>query len=288
MKQFLSLFISSICICSVYACSTPIHITRSRLMMGHVPVIVSIKTNKINQNKAIETTEEAYTIAQALENKLSEYNVDSEISCLNREAGKKYCSLSSDTLYLLNLAQVINQKTKGAFDIRYPSKSKQGKSGSILLIANEAKLNNSQTRIGIASLSKGYILDRMAETFQSKGFEALINAGSDIRAIGGPWKVSIQIPGSDYNHHSSNLEIKNAALTSSGNFENKNNIIDPKTSLPIQNKNAVSVLAPMATLANALSTSLYVMGPQGNKLILDNFPGTKIFWINEKGNTTNH
>lgn len=283
MKSFFTLFFSFICICSFYACSSSLQITRSRLMMGHVPVTITVKTNKNNLNKAIETTEEAYTLAQSLENKLSEYNPNSEISCLNREAGKKYCPLSPDTVFLLNLAQEINQKTKGAFDIRFPSQSKQGKEGIILLLVNEAKLNHPQTRIGIASLAKGYIIDQIVEFLKSKGFDALVNAGGDIRATGGPWKVAIQIPGADYGKNTKPFILNNQALTTSGNYENEKNIIDPKTSIAIENKSAVSVIAPNTTLANALSTALYVLGPEENKLILDHFPEIKILWINENG-----
>lgn len=265
------------------ACAHSIQITRTRLMMGHVPVHISLRTSSQNQDKALGASEAAYTLAQTLENKFSEYKPTSEISCLNQNAGKKFCSLSEDTVKLLNFAQEINQKTKGAFDIRFPSLSEAGKKGMILLLVNEAKLSDSQTRIGIASLAKGYILDQMIELIQTQGFEAIVDAGGDIRTSGGPWKVAIQIPGADYGRNTKMFEIKNQALTTSGNYENPKNVIDPQSSKPIQNKNAVSVIANNATLANALSTALYVLGPEGNKIILQNFPGIQILWVNEKG-----
>ncbi len=265
------------------SCAPPIQVTRSRLMMGHVPVNISIRTSNQNEEKALQASEEAYTLAQKLENKLSEYNSSSEISCLNQKAGKDFCTLSEETVRLLNLAQEINQKTEGAFDIRFPSLSEAGKKGMILLLVNEGKLANSQTRIGIASLAKGYILDQMVELLQTKGFEALVDAGGDIRASGGPWKVAIQIPGEDYGKNTSVFKIKDQALTTSGNYENEKNIVDPKTSKPIQSKNAVSVIATNATLANALSTALYVLGSSGNKIIHQNFSDIQIFWVNERG-----
>lgn len=263
--------------------SKEIFVTRSRLMMGHVPINITLKTQKTEQDKAIAATELAYEKAKELETKLSEYDSNSEISCLNKNAGKNFCALSKETIQLLNLAQEINQKTRGAFDIRFPSLSQRGKNGMILLLVNEGKLADPQTRIGIASLSKGYILDQMIELIQTQGFEAIVDAGGDIRTSGGPWKVAIQIPGAEYGRNTKMFKIKNQALTTSGNYENPKNVIDPQSSKPIQNKNAVSVIANNATLANALSTALYVLGPEGNKMILQNFPGIQILWVNEKG-----
>jgi len=257
-------------------------------MMGHVPVNITVKARSGEMSRALETMEAAYARAQSLIEKLSEYELTSEISCLNRNAGKKFCGLSEETVKLLQIAQEIREKTGGAFDIRFPSPNLQGKQGLILLLVNEGKLANPQTKIGIASLAKGYILDQMAQIFESQNLEAIVDAGGDIRASGGPWKVAIQIPGRAYGENSKPFTIRNEALTTSGNYENERNIVDPKSSMPIERKGAVSVIAPQATLANALSTAFYVLGEQKSEEILQKFPGIEMIWLNPQGQITRY
>lgn len=264
--------------------SKTVTISRSKLLMGHVPVNISIKTSPENKENVLLATDEAYKKAQEIETKLSSYNPDSEISCLNQKAGKSYCSLSEETVKLLNFAQELRQKTEGAFDIRFASPTPQGKNGMILLLVNEGRLANPATQIKIDSLAKGYILDQMIEVLQSKGFEnALVDAGGDIRASGGPWKVSIQIPDAAYGKNTKPFEIRNQALTTSANYENSKNVVDPANLKPVVRKESVSVIANSATLANGLSTALYVLGPTKDALIKNNFPGIQIFWVNQKG-----
>lgn len=265
------------------ACSSKTYVTRSRLMMGHVPVNITIQTQKNNQEKAIEASEVAYKKAQALEAKFSEYNPDSEISCLNQKAGKAFCDLSIETIQLLHLAQELNRETAGAFDIRFASKTHKGRYGIILLLVNEGKLGNRETRIGVSSLAKGYILDQMIESIKAQGFDAIVDAGGDIRASGGPWKVAIQIPGKGYGENTLPFHIQNQALTTSGNYENKSNVIDPIHSKPVQNQKSVSIIADSATLANALSTAFYVLGESQSAQILSKFQNIKMIWTSPQG-----
>lgn len=171
------------------ACSSKIHVTRSRLIMGQVPVHITVKIKPEQKELAVQTIETAFTEAAKIESKLSEHNPSSEISCLNQNAGKAFCDLSPETVTLIRLGQEINAQTEGAFDIRSASKSPQGRKGMILLLVDEGKLTHAQTRIGIASLAKAYILDQIAKMIQSKGFDAMIDAGgtqSNYKSISTP------------------------------------------------------------------------------------------------------
>src|SRR4029453_8570910 len=93
--------------------------TRSRLLMGHVPVNVTLRTSSSLKEKALEMSEGAYELAQGLERKISEYQPDSEISCLNRQAGKASCEVSSETLELLRFGLSLSDQTDHALDLRF-------------------------------------------------------------------------------------------------------------------------------------------------------------------------
>lgn len=267
------------------ACTKPSSLfTRSRLVMGHVPLNIQIKILSQDKEKALQATEKAYEIEKELEAKISEYNPESEVSCLNRNAGKNFCKLSAETLWILNKALELQEQTGGAFDIRFASPSSKGRHGKILIKTDSALLDDPETRIGLGSLGKGFILDRMLDFLKSQGFASVIlDAGGDILAGEGKWKVKIQIPGHAYGKNTKGFWISEEALTTSSNHENKNNVWNPHTGKAVEEKSSVSVKAKSAALANALSTSFYVLGEQKSREILKRFPQAQMIWVNERG-----
>jgi thiamine biosynthesis lipoprotein len=134
--------------------------------------------------------------------------------------------------------------------------------------------------ITLDGIAKGYIIDKAAEKLIGQGIRhALINAGGDIRTIGDkgdskPWTIAIEDPLKQKDYPDV-IAITNKSIATSGNYEvffdrEKvfHHIINPKTGLsPIINA-SVSVKAPTAMEADALSTTLFVTEPgQGGRLI---------------------
>ena len=257
---------------------------RSKLMMGHVPVSVILRTTADLREKALEATEKAYEIAEKIERKISEYQPNSEISCLNQNAGKRSCTISQETYEILNQSLEMTQKTESAFDIRFASLSNAGRVAPILLQPHRARLTHSDARIGVAAIGKGYILDAMLQMLKKQGFQqALIDGGGDIQASGGPWKVAIQVPGRSPHELSRKFEINDQALATSGNYEQAGNVRDPRTLEKVVRSSSVSVIAPTLTLANALTTAFYVMGEKMSLSYLSKFPGIQLFWADPDG-----
>ena len=254
--------------------------------MGHVPVNVTIQTSPDQKEKALAASEEAYQLAQSLEKKISEYQSDSEISCLNRQAGKAACLLSPETLGLLKFGMEMTEKTQGAFDLRFGSLSTQGRQGAIIFEENRVRLADRATRIGVGSIGKGLIIDALIEFFRSKGFsKALVDAGGDLRALGGPWKVAIQTPGAATGEISKIFEIRDQALATSGNYEQPGHLVDPRTGTKVIREASVTVIADRHVLANGLSTAFYVMGEEESAVLLQKFPGVQMIWTLAKGVT---
>ncbi|MFO1518317.1 MAG: FAD:protein FMN transferase [bacterium] len=256
-----------------------ISLTRSRLLMGHVPVNVTIQTSSERKKEALEASEEAYSLAQSIEKKISEYQPDSEISCLNRMAGKGSCRLSDETLSFLKEGKSLSDLTGHAFDLRFASLSAAGRKGEILLEGHQGRLAHPDTRLGVGSIGKGMILDAMIEFLKSRGFTAaLVDAGGDLRALGGPWKVAIQKPGAPPGTFSKVFEIRDRAIATSGNYEQPGHISDPRTGEKITRNLSVTVIADRHVLANAVSTAFYVMGEEESRKYLPQFSGILILW----------
>jgi FAD:protein FMN transferase len=273
--------------CLLPACaSQPIVFTRSRLLMGHVPVNISIKTSANQKARALAASEAAYQLASRLEAQISEFQANSEISCLNRNAGKQPCSLSPDTLELLQKAVAISAQTDHAFDIRFASNSPVGRKGEIKIYpqSSQALLSNRDTKIGISSIGKGFIVDKMVGLLDHEGFNnVLIDAGGDLMAKGGPWRVAIQVPGAKPGEYSNEQLITDRAMGSSGLYEQGHHIIDPRTGKNIDNFGGITVLADNLTLASALGTGFFVLGEKGFLKYLPNFPKIQVYWINPSG-----
>lgn len=264
----------------------PIVVTRSQLLMGNVPVNVSLKVQARQKAAALDAGNAAYDLARSLEAKVSEYRSDSEVSCLNRNAGKVPCPLSPETLDLLRRAIEFSEKTGGALDIRFASLSKAGSRGEIRLKEDPPSgfLIHPETRIGIGAIGKGWIVDRMIEELKSRGFDqALVDAGGDLRAIGGPWRVSIQIPSAQPGVTTDEQVIENRSMATSGLYERGSHILDPRSRREVERSGSVTVEAEDLTTADALDTALFVIGEEKAQALIHRFQGVKMTWLDPDG-----
>jgi thiamine biosynthesis lipoprotein len=138
--------------------------------------------------------------------------------------------------------------------------------------------------VDLGAIAKGYAIDRAAEVLRRAGIEsAAINAGGDIRLIGDhgarPWRIAIQHP-RDSARPLATLELADAAVVTSGDYERffeqdgvrYHHIFDPRTGYPAGRCQSVTVVAPSAALADALSTAVFVLGPEEGFALLQRFP----------------
>lgn len=261
-------------------------VVRSKLLMGHVPVTVEIKTPASRREEAWRVGDGAYDLARRLEAQISEYNPNSEISCLNREAGKTYCVIGPATFDLLRQGQELQQKTGGAFDLRFASVSPEGRGGSLDLDPQRgrARLRHPETRIGVGAIGKGFIVDAMGEYLQEKGFgDYLISAGGDLRASGSSWRVGVQIPGAKPGEFVHEENIRNCAMATSGTYEQGNHIVDPHNGKPVVDNKSVTVWADRLAEADALATALFVLGEKHTPAVLKNFANIRVQWTSPDG-----
>jgi len=261
-----------------------ITLTRSRLLMGHVPVNLSLRCLAADRERALAESEAAFRLAQEIEAKISEWQPDSELSCLNRKAGRGDCPLSETTRGLLELSLALSLQTDGAFDIRYASKSRAGQEGEIRLAEGRGSLLHPETRLGVGAVGKGWIVDAMLDYLQGRGYAAaIVDAGGDLRALGGPWKIAIQVPEGEPDRITVPRKIRDRALATSGLYEQGPHILDPATRRPVVRRGSVSVEASRLAVADALATAFFVLGEARSSDYLPKFPGVKMYWTDPDG-----
>lgn len=270
----------------------PTSFRRSQLIMGTILEITLYADNRRNADKAFSL---AFSEAARLENLLSTYIENSEISRLNRNAGGKPLTLSMDVMDLLARSEEITRKTHGAFDItvaplvrlwkeavrknEFPSNNEIFKAKeSVGAHYIEMNLEKQEVRlpegvnVNFGGIGKGYALDHVSSVLQKNGIKAaLLNFGGNILTVGIPpdkhWTAHVRDP-LDQAKSISVFYLTGGAVSTSADYERGmyiqgdrySHIIDPKTGRPVAGMLSVTVVAPTATEADALSTALYVLG----------------------------
>jgi thiamine biosynthesis lipoprotein len=182
----------------------------------------------------------AFAEARRIEAMISTWRDDSELSRLNRG---EIATPSPELDALLREATAISRETNGAFDPRV---------GRFTLPRRDAK-----GTIDEGGFGKGYALDRMLALTPG---DVVINFGGQI-AVRGAHEVSIADP----RHRQRplvTLTLRNASLSTSSDSEQPGHILDPATGRSVPSWGSVSVIDASALRADALSTALYVMGPE--------------------------
>jgi len=150
--------------------------------------------------------------------------------------------------------------------------------------------------IGFGAIGKGYAANRAKIIMQKIGVDGgIVNAGGDLTAWGMNdenelWKIGIQDP-RDKNSVLSWLELSDMAVVTSGDYERffefegirYSHIMNPKTGWPVKGLISVSVHCPDAELADALATSVFVMGKEKGLALLNSLEKIEGFVVDQSG-----
>ncbi|MBF0127808.1 MAG: FAD:protein FMN transferase [Magnetococcales bacterium] len=162
---------------------------------------------------------------------------------------------------------------------------------------NRLRLANGSVGLDLGGIAKGHAVDRAMEVLRREGVEnALINAGGDMLVAGSkggtPWHVGLRDP-RDQSGVVAVLELAGrVALSTSGDYERffmldgvrYHHILDPRTGHPARSGLvSVSIQAPDSTIADGLSTAVFVLGETAGLALLRHHPGCEALLIREDG-----
>ena len=247
-----------------------------------------------NAKKALdEAVDEINNIEQLVSTGID----SSEVSQINKN-GKG--SVSETTEYLIKRSKEIYDSTNGVFDITiYPImqawgfptenycvpgkkelKKLRGLMGADHVLYDEKKqevtLNKEGMKIDLGGIAKGYTSSKVMDIFKENGISsAVISLGGNVQTLNGKpdgsdWRVAVENP-ADTGSYIGVLSIKDKAVITSGGYERYfkqdgktyHHIIDPANGYPANNGlTSVTIVSDDGTLADGLSTSLFIMGPE--------------------------
>ena len=287
------------------------------LMTTTVDFRILLTSSRQSEEIAGKAVKDAISEIERITQVLSEWEPDSEISAINRAAGQAPVNVSDEVFRLIAEAVRLSELSRGKFDITFKSAGQLWdfrartipEEGALqravkainyrnVVLDNNHKtvfLKESNTRIGLGGIAKGYAIDRAVQIIRAAGFELFyINAGGDLYASSGirdkRWKVGIQDPDNS-DDLVALLPVANAAVATSGDYERffekdgirYHHIIDPATGEPARLSRSVTVLTSRAYLADALATAVFVLGPDDGLALIRSLPEAEALIIDSTG-----
>lgn len=277
----------------------------SRPLMG---TLVDITTEGPDPALLASATDAAYAEMARLSDMMNHYNPDSVVSAINREAGVKPVVVPRELMQVLTRAQMMSERTDGAFDItvgslkgwrfspEHPQMPDAAAIAAMLPLVNyrdvlldetksTAYLRKKGMRIDLGGIAKLYILDAGMNTLKrNRVIHAMINGGGDVEAIGTirgrPWRIGIRDPLHPERLYAA-VEMQRGFVVSSGDYERYfdrggrryHHILDPKTGYPTTGPCAVTLISTDLNGVNGLSSSIMVMGMARGRAMVEGNPG---------------
>ncbi|GAA2307509.1 FAD:protein FMN transferase [Streptomyces hawaiiensis] len=169
--------------------------------------------------------------------RFSPFRPDSEVSRLDRGELREP---GPELREVLDLCEEYRIATGGAFDVRLPGRG-----------------------LDPCAVVKGWSVQRGAELLSAAGARRFcLNAGGDVIASGGPWRVGVRHP-----EHADRLcavlDVTDRALATSARYERGDHILDGRTGRPATGLLSLTVVAPTLTEADTVATAAFALGGEG-------------------------
>lgn len=248
---------------------------------------------------------------------MSTYKSDSEISRVNDQAALVPVEVSEELFELVQQALALGHMTQGAFDVTYASVGKffdfrnkqkpspeQIKRGLQAISLNHVVLDESlrtirfthpDVRIDLGGIAKGHAVERAVGYLRKSGIQhAIVTAGGDSRVLGDhrgrPWAVGIQNPRAD-DKLAARLPLQDEAISTSGDYERFfivdgqrfHHIMEPGSGKTAREVRSVTVIGPNATVTDALSTGVFVLGTERGLALINTLPNFEAIVIDANG-----
>jgi thiamine biosynthesis lipoprotein len=296
-----------------------------RLVMG---TFAHLKAVARNQDTAGKCVQSAFEEIKKVDELMSDYKSDSEISRVNRDAFKQAVNVSASTFEVLQKSVDFSELSEGAFDITIAPLAELWRTAAeVNSVPTEAELEQARSKVGyeklildanemtvrfavdgmkldLGGIAKGYSIDKATEAMQAGGaIGGMVDVGGDIRCFGLPpegkktWRIGLQDPaqpeggdetlGGGAGRILMVLKLKNAAVATSGGYQRfvliegkkHSHIINRDTGASAEGASSVTVISQSAIDADALATSVSVMGAEKGLALIEKTPQTEAILI---------
>ena len=273
-----------------------------------------IKTTVYSEDEAL--AEEAMNLAFARMEEIagvaSIFDENSEAFRLNRDGYLD--NPSPDLVQLIRLSMDYSELSDGYFDITVqpvlelwegglweePEEVQESRLDEVRRLIGSDKIDVTDDRISfqvegmkitLGAITKGYAVDEALKVLEDMGIEyALVAAGGDISTLGSKpnnelWNLALVNP-DNTSESLAIFEITRKSVSTSGNYERyfspdkeAHHILNPKTGYSDSNCISVTIITESGTAADALATSVFVMGPDAGMNLVESLDDVECFMV---------
>ncbi len=274
------------------------------------------------QERAEGVIQAAFAEVDRVDKLMSEWREDSDVSAVNRKAGAEPVAVSTETFEVVRRAVDLSARSRGAFDVTWaalrglwdfkaqPPRLPDGAAVKAALartgwqkvkldtVGRTVQLAEPGMALGLGGIAKGYAIDRAVSVLRENGFtDFIVDGGGDLfvageKQPGVPWRIGVQHP-RERERLLVSMPMRDAAVVTSGDYERYfdldgrryHHILDLATGMPADKSVAVTVRASDATLADAVATAIFVLGPEDGMALANGMPGVDAAILTPDGRT---
>jgi thiamine biosynthesis lipoprotein len=268
----------------------------TRLLLG---TLIHLNLIAPSSEQGQQASQAAFGEIQRLAGILDHRRADAALARLN--AAGWLADAPAELVQVLGRAVHFGALSQGAFDVSVKPVLDARASGlpvgpallervdyrQIQIDGSRVSLGKPGMALTLDGIAKGWIIDATAGVLGRHGYEnTLVEVGGDLMAgglngVGQPWRVGITHPRStDPSQTIAVLQVTRAGLATSGDYRNslspdffENHILDPRTGESPRELASATVIAPCCADADALSTTLMVLGAERGLALIAAIPG---------------
>ena len=289
---------------------------RMQMHMGTLVTVTAVASDKYVGDQAVQA---AFNEIKRLEQLLSTWRADSELSRVNAEAGRQPVQVTRETFEVVVRSLEMAHLTHGGFNIalgpaieawsvterqRIPDERELQHLKPLINWTNIQVDKETRTiylpqqgmRIDIGGIGKGYAADRaVAEMKRLGATGGVVALSGDIKTFGvlpdgHGFPVGIRHP-RQADALIATIDLQDEAISTAGDYERfferegvrYHHILDVETLQPARGCQSVTVIAKDGTVADGLDTGIFVLGPEKGMALVERLPDVEAIIIDANG-----
>ena len=283
-------------------------VERTAAAMGSDLNLTAPAADESSANAAFDAVVREFDRLDAL---MSVWRPDSDVLRINEGAGTRAVRVSPEVREALHVARQVSEWTGGKFDVTFGPLADLWKfdhqnedhtvpsadaiRARLPLIdyrqleiddrAGTVFLRRQGMKVHLGGIGKGYAVERAAAILRRAGLtDFLIQAGGDVYAAGRkdgrPWRLGINDPRGPDGRSFATVDLTDGTFSTSGDYARSfikdgvrfHHIIDPFTGQPARGCRSVTIVADSPTLADGLSTGVFLLGPEAGMALIERLP----------------
>ena len=317
MRKLLGSVFGCVLVLGLIGCGASPHLVKRGQM--HMGTLVFLTAVAPDEQIAHDAVQKGFDEIHRLEEILSTWIPESELSRVNAGAGRTAIAVSQETFEVLAKSIEMDRLTEGGFNIaigpaveawnvsregRIPTQEELDAVRPLLHLENllldkESRmvfLRKPGMRVDIGGIGKGYAADLAAHVMEQAGATAgVVAISGDIKTFGRMPDGERFVFGIHHPRHEGallgQLELEDEAVSTAGDYQRYfmkdgvryHHILDPQTLQPARASQSVTVVAKEGVLADGLDTGIFVMGPEKGMALIESLDGVEGVIVGEDG-----